>query len=86
MPPHFMVMLLGPVAPYREISSDRRSVGEPAPRTRTTGPSYRSCKARDQYAQDKELAEQVQNAKFIYGVANTSADGTVTSMLDDEVK
>ena len=37
-------------------------------------------------AQDTELAERVQNAKFTYGVANTSADGTVTEMLADEVK
>ena len=35
-----MAMLLGPVAPYREIGSDRRSVGEPVPWARTTGPGY----------------------------------------------
>ena len=29
--------------PNRESSSDQWSVGEPAPRARTTGPDYRSC-------------------------------------------
>ena len=38
------------------------------------------------YAQDTELAERVQNANFTYGVANTSADGTGTTMPEEEVK
>ena len=29
--------------PNRAFSSDQRSVGEPAPRARTTGPGYRAC-------------------------------------------
>ena len=37
-------------------------------------------------AQDIELAERVQNAKFMYGAANTSADGTRTAILEDEVR
>ena len=37
-------------------------------------------------AQDTELVERVQNAKFMYGVANTSADGTGTTMPKDEFK
>ena len=37
-------------------------------------------------AQDTELEERVQNAKSTYGVENTSADGTVASMPDNEVK
>ena len=38
------------------------------------------------YEQDTELAEGVQNAKFTYGVANTSADGTRTKIPEDGVK
>ena len=37
-------------------------------------------------AQDTELAERVQNAKFTYRVANTSADGNGTAIPEDEVK
>ena len=37
-------------------------------------------------AQDTELAERVQNAKFMYGVANTSEEDTRTTMPEDEVK
>ena len=37
-------------------------------------------------AQDTELAERVQNAKFTYGVAKTSTDGTRTTIPEDEVK
>ena len=37
-------------------------------------------------AQDTELAERVQNAKFTYGVANTHEDGTGTTMSQEEVK
>ena len=32
-------------------------------------------------AQDIKLAERVHNAKFTYGVANTSEDSTGTKML-----
>ena len=32
------------------------------------------------------MSERVQNSKFMYGVANTSADGTVTAMPEDEFK
>ena len=38
------------------------------------------------YAQDKELALRIQNAKFTYGVANISGDGTRTTMSEDDVK
>ena len=38
------------------------------------------------YAQDKELALRIQNAKFTYGVANISGDGTGTTMSEDDVK
>ena len=33
--------------PSREFCGDQRSVGEPTPRARTTGPGYRACKPRD---------------------------------------
>ena len=36
--------------------------------------------------QGTELEESIQNAKFTYGVANTSVDGTGTTMPEDEVK
>ena len=40
---------LGMVAPYPKwaVSGGQRSVGEPAPRARTTGPGYRACKPRE---------------------------------------
>ena len=38
------------------------------------------------YAQDTELTERVQDEKFTYGVANTSADSTRTTMPHDKVK
>ena len=37
-------------------------------------------------AQDTAIAERVQNAKFTYGVTNTSADDTGTAMPEDGVK
>ena len=37
-------------------------------------------------AQDTELTERVQNAKFLYGMANTSVDSTGTTMPENEVK
>ena len=37
-------------------------------------------------AQDTELADHVQNTKFTYGVANTSAYGTRTTMPEDSTK
>ena len=44
-PPHSVAMLVGRLHPNskKEFSSDKRSVGEPTPRARTTGPGYRSC-------------------------------------------
>ena len=48
-PPHSVAMLLVRSHPYpnREFCGGQRSVGEPAPRARTTGPGYRACKPRD---------------------------------------
>ena len=37
-------------------------------------------------SQDTELVERVQNEKIMYAAANTSTDGTVTVMPDNEVK
>ena len=37
-------------------------------------------------AQDTELADHVQNTKFTYGVVNTSAYGTRTTMPEDRIK
>ena len=42
-PFHSHVRLLIRWYPNREFSSDQRSVGEPAPRARATGPGYRAC-------------------------------------------
>ena len=36
------------------------------------------------YAQDTGVAERVKNAKFTYGVVNTSADGTGTTIPEEE--
>ena len=37
-------------------------------------------------AQDTELVERVQNARFTYGVANIYADGTGKKIPEDKVK
>ena len=48
-PPHSVAMLVvrSHPNPNRAFCGGQRSVGEPAPRTRTTGPGYRACKPRD---------------------------------------
>ena len=43
--PHSVDMIVGwsHPNPKRAFISDQRSMGEPAPRARTTGPGYRAC-------------------------------------------
>ena len=48
-PPHSVAMLVvrSHTNPSRAFCGDQWSVGESAPRARTTGPDYRTCKPRD---------------------------------------